>query len=194
MLDAIFLQILNGLDKGSAYALIALGLTLVFGTLGVVNFAHGALFMLGAFCAVAFQQLLTLSTKVKDPGVTFFDAFKEEPYLKAWLGDAGQTIIDYSVPLSIILTVPVMLLIGLVLERGLSAFSTSDRTPSRSSSPSGSPSSCRRSSRPSSAPIRFLSRRRRRLPALPISASGSASAPASSIRGGGSSISGFQSY
>ena len=52
-MDALFLQILNGLDKGGAYALIALGLTLVFGTLGVVNFAHGALFMLGAFCAVS---------------------------------------------------------------------------------------------------------------------------------------------
>ena len=52
-MDAIVLQILNGLDKGGAYALIALGLTLVFGTLGVVNFAHGALFMLGAFCAVS---------------------------------------------------------------------------------------------------------------------------------------------
>ena len=122
MFDAIFLQILNGLDKGSAYALIALGLTLVFGTLGVVNFAHGALFMLGAFCAVTFQKLLTLSTKVKDPGVTFFNAYKDEPYLKAWLGDAGQTLIDYSVPLSIILAVPVMLLIGLVLERGLIRF------------------------------------------------------------------------
>ena len=46
-MDAIFLQILNGLDKGGAYALIALGLTLVFGTLGVVNFAHGAIFMMG---------------------------------------------------------------------------------------------------------------------------------------------------
>ena len=33
-MDAILLQILNGLDKGSAYALIALGLTLIFGTLG----------------------------------------------------------------------------------------------------------------------------------------------------------------
>ena len=51
-MDAIILQVLNGLDKGSAYALIALGLTLIFGTLGVVNFAHGALFMIGAFCAV----------------------------------------------------------------------------------------------------------------------------------------------
>jgi ABC-type branched-subunit amino acid transport system permease subunit len=52
----IILQVLNGLDKGSAYALIALGLTLIFGTLGVVNFAHGALFMLGAFCAVTLQR------------------------------------------------------------------------------------------------------------------------------------------
>ena len=54
-MDAIILQILNGLDKGSAYALIALGLTLIFGTLGVVNFAHGALFMIGAFCAVTLK-------------------------------------------------------------------------------------------------------------------------------------------
>ena len=57
-MDAILLQILNGLDKGSAYALIALGLTLIFGTLGVVNFAHGAIFMIGAFTAVAFSKLL----------------------------------------------------------------------------------------------------------------------------------------
>ena len=59
-MDAIILQILNGLDKGSAYALIALGLTLIFGTLGVVNFAHGALFLIGAFCAVTLQKILTL--------------------------------------------------------------------------------------------------------------------------------------
>jgi branched-chain amino acid transport system permease protein len=122
MLDAIVLQLLNGLDKGGAYALIALGLTLVFGTLGVVNFAHGALFMLGAFCSVAFQQLLTLSTKVKDPAVTFFDAYTEIPYLKLWFGDIGQTIIDYSAPLAIILAIPVMLLIGLAMERGLIQF------------------------------------------------------------------------
>ncbi len=66
-MDAIILQILNGLDKGGAYALIALGLTLVFGTLGVVNFAHGALFMLGAFCAVTFNKLLTLEKVTVDP-------------------------------------------------------------------------------------------------------------------------------
>ena len=118
-MDAILLQILNGLDKGGAYALIALGLTLIFGTLGVVNFAHGALFMLGAFVAVSVREVLTISTKVKDESVTFFEAFKEIPYLELWLGDAGKAIIDWSVPISILIAVPIMLLIGLVMERGL---------------------------------------------------------------------------
>lgn len=118
-MDAIFLQLLNGLDKGGAYALIALGLTLVFGTLGVVNFAHGALFMLGAFCSVTFQKILTLSKQVKDESITFFDAYKEQPYLEIWFGDYGTTMIDYSVPLSILFAIPVMLFIGLIMERGL---------------------------------------------------------------------------
>ena len=118
-MDAILLQILNGLDKGGAYALIALGLTLIFGTLGVVNFAHGALFMLGAFVAVSVREVLTISTKVKDESVTFFEAFKEIPYLELWLGDTGKAIIDWSVPISILIAVPVMLLLGLAMERGL---------------------------------------------------------------------------
>jgi branched-subunit amino acid ABC-type transport system permease component len=118
-MEAFVLQILNGLDKGGAYALIALGLTLVFGTLGVVNFAHGALFMLGAFVAVSVQNLLTISMKVRDPSITFFEAFKETPYLEVWWGDVGRAIIDYAVPISIFVAIPVMLLIGLAMERGL---------------------------------------------------------------------------
>lgn len=121
-MDAIILQLLNGLDKGGAYALIALGLTLVFGSLGVVNFAHGAKFMLGAFCAVSFQKFLTISQKIKDEGVTAFEAYKEVPYLEIWWGDTGAMIIDWAVPLSILLAIPVMLLIGLILERGLYQF------------------------------------------------------------------------
>ena len=97
-MDALLLQLLNGLDKGGAYALIALGLTLVFGTLGVVNFAHGALFMLGAFCAVSVQKLLTISKKVNDESITFFDAYKEPPYRELWWGVTGTAIIDYAVP------------------------------------------------------------------------------------------------
>jgi branched-chain amino acid transport system permease protein len=118
-MDAIILQLLNGLDKGGAYALIALGLTLIFGTLGVVNFAHGALFMIGAFCAVSMQKLLTISKHVKDDSITFFDAYKDVPYLKIWFGDFGMKLIDYSVPLSILIAIPLMLLIGVAMERGL---------------------------------------------------------------------------
>ena len=118
-MDAILIQMLNGLDKGGAYALIALGLTLVFGTLGVVNFAHGALFMLGAFVSVTVQNILTISKKVKDESITFFDAYKETPYLEIWWGDTGAAIIDYAVPISILVAIPVMLLIGLAMERGL---------------------------------------------------------------------------
>lgn len=118
-MDAIILQVLNGLDKGGAYALIALGLTLTFGTLGVVNFAHGALFMLGAFCAVLVQQLLTISTSVRDESITFFEAYKEVPYLEVWFGDVGTAIINWSVPISVLVTIPIMLLIGFSMERGL---------------------------------------------------------------------------
>ena len=48
----VWLKVFDTLDKGASYALVALGLTLIFGTLGLVNFAHGTLLMLGAFVAV----------------------------------------------------------------------------------------------------------------------------------------------
>lgn len=119
----ILLQILNGLDKGSAYAMIALGLTLIFGTLGVVNFAHGALFMIGAFCAVTMQRILQASYTVIDETQTDFlgNPLKVDmPYVKAWFGEAaGATIIDWAVPLAILLAIPVMILVGIAMERGL---------------------------------------------------------------------------
>ncbi|MCG8693320.1 MAG: branched-chain amino acid ABC transporter permease [Minwuiales bacterium] len=122
-MDAIILQVLNGLDKGSAYTLIALGLTLIFGTLGVVNFAHGALFMLGAFCAVTLNRLLTLSMEVVDETRTDFlgnPLVVNVPYVEEWFGTQfGGAIIDWSVPLAILLAIPVMALIGLAMERGL---------------------------------------------------------------------------
>ena len=122
-MDAIILQILNGLDKGSAYALIALGLTLIFGTLGVVNFAHGALFMIGAFCAVTLSRLLSISHEVIDETRTDFlgNPLKVDvPYLYDIFGETtGAAIIDWAVPLSILFTIPVMILVGVVMERGL---------------------------------------------------------------------------
>jgi branched-chain amino acid transport system permease protein len=49
--QALFGQLLIGLINGSFYALLSLGLAVIFGMLNVINFAHGAQFMLGAFCA-----------------------------------------------------------------------------------------------------------------------------------------------
>ena len=46
-----FQQCINGLTFGSLIALVALGYTMVYGIIGLINFAHGDLFMLGAFLA-----------------------------------------------------------------------------------------------------------------------------------------------
>ena len=122
-MDQIIVQILNGLDKGSAYALIALGLTLIFGTLGVVNFAHGALFMLGSFCAVIMSRILSASHEVAVPGETDFlgnPLTRDQPYVYDWFGEAaGATIVDWAVPISILFAIPVMIGVGFIMERGL---------------------------------------------------------------------------
>jgi branched-chain amino acid transport system permease protein len=49
--QALFAQLLVGLINGSFYALLSLGLAVIFGMLNIINFAHGALFMMGAFVA-----------------------------------------------------------------------------------------------------------------------------------------------
>ncbi len=48
----LFQQIINGLVAGSVYALVALGYTMIFGILGIVNFAQGEIYMFGAFAAI----------------------------------------------------------------------------------------------------------------------------------------------
>jgi branched-chain amino acid transport system permease protein len=49
--QALFGQLLIGLINGSFYALLSLGLAVIFGQLNIINFAHGAQYMMGAFCA-----------------------------------------------------------------------------------------------------------------------------------------------
>ena len=50
-LAGVLSQLLIGLVNGSFYAMLSLGLAVIFGLLNVVNFAHGAMFMLGAMLA-----------------------------------------------------------------------------------------------------------------------------------------------
>ncbi|VTU36408.1 branched-chain amino acid ABC transporter permease [Variovorax sp. RA8] len=60
MTDALLQQLLNGLSIGFGYALIALGLTLAFGVLHIINFGHGEVVMLGALTVVLANKLLGL--------------------------------------------------------------------------------------------------------------------------------------
>src|SRR3954454_12561824 len=52
-------QLINGITLGSIYGLIAIGYTMVFGIIGMVNFAHGDVFMVSAFIALVTLLLLT---------------------------------------------------------------------------------------------------------------------------------------
>ncbi len=51
-------QLVNGITLGSIYAIVALGFTLVFGVLGIINMAHGEIFMVGAFVGVMTTSVL----------------------------------------------------------------------------------------------------------------------------------------
>src|SRR3954469_10895667 len=60
-MQALYAQLLVGLINGSFYALLSLGLAVIFGMLNIINFAHGALYMLGAFAAYFLLQYAGLN-------------------------------------------------------------------------------------------------------------------------------------
>jgi branched-chain amino acid transport system permease protein len=64
-MDYFLQQLINGVTLGSIYGLIAIGYTMVYGIVGMINFAHGDIFMIGAFLALIFFLLIT------SLGVTF---------------------------------------------------------------------------------------------------------------------------
>src|SRR6266542_6306879 len=76
-LGGILIQLFNGLVNGSFYALLSLGLAVIFGVLRVVNFAHGAFYMLGAFAAYVLGQEL---------GLPFYPALIVAPLAVAVVG------------------------------------------------------------------------------------------------------------
>ena len=59
-MQALYAQLLVGLINGSFYALLSLGLAVIFGMLNIINFAHGALYMMGAFVAYFLLQLFNI--------------------------------------------------------------------------------------------------------------------------------------
>lgn len=61
-MQEFFQHTLNGLSFGSIYALVALGYTMVYGILGMINFAHSEIYMMGAFMCFYFARLVGLNT------------------------------------------------------------------------------------------------------------------------------------
>jgi branched-chain amino acid transport system permease protein len=66
--EYFFSLLLGGLAKGSIYALIALGYTMVYGIIELINFAHGEIYMIGAFVALIFNTVFTYTM----PGMPIF--------------------------------------------------------------------------------------------------------------------------
>jgi branched-chain amino acid transport system permease protein len=84
-LEAILTQLLMGLTVGVNLVLVATGLTLVFGMMGVINFAHSALFMLGAYAALMVSSRLGsfwLGLAVAPPAIALLGAAVERWLLR----------------------------------------------------------------------------------------------------------------
>src|ERR671932_452075 len=68
----VFQQFVNGLSSGAVYALFALGYTLVFGVLDILNLAHGATYMWGAFagwvCVTSLHLPIIIALPLAMPG------------------------------------------------------------------------------------------------------------------------------
>jgi len=84
--QALFGQLLIGLINGSFYALLSLGLAVIFGLLNIINFTHGAQYMMGAFCAWFLLSKLGIgywwSLAVAPVAVGLFGALIERLMLK----------------------------------------------------------------------------------------------------------------
>jgi branched-subunit amino acid ABC-type transport system permease component len=72
--SAFLQQLINGLMLGSLYALIAVGYTMVYGIIELINFAFGELFMLGAFISIMMmvKKITLFGAEVPMPGLSFF--------------------------------------------------------------------------------------------------------------------------
>lgn len=75
LLQELLQQIVNGVVVGGVYVLIAVGLTMVFGILNVVNFAHGDLYMVGAYIALLLSAMLKLPVWISIVAAVLIAAF-----------------------------------------------------------------------------------------------------------------------
>jgi branched-chain amino acid transport system permease protein len=74
-MEVFLQQLINGITLGSIYGLIAIGYTMVFGIIGMVNFAHGDVFMVSAFIALVAYLFLVTVLGISSIALTLFIVF-----------------------------------------------------------------------------------------------------------------------
>lgn len=109
--NAYAIQVLSGLGSAAVLFLVASGLTLIFGALRVVNFAHGSLYMIGAYLSI------TLAGKIGLGNYTFFATLAVASVIVALLGLVGEVLVfrriyQRTVLTQLIVTFAFVLIIG----------------------------------------------------------------------------------
>src|SRR5665213_3105860 len=92
-MQALYAQLLVGLINGSFYALLSLGLAVIFGMLNIINFAHGALYMMGAFVAYFLLNIFGIGywpALIIAPIVVGISGMILERTMLQWLAGADQ--------------------------------------------------------------------------------------------------------
>lgn len=74
-MDTIINQVIHGIMLGIMYSLVAVGFTLYFGVLNLIQFSHGEIFMVGAFVGLIIINFLTLILGIQDPVLLLLVAF-----------------------------------------------------------------------------------------------------------------------
>ena len=85
-------QFVNAMTRGAIYALIALGYTMVYGIIELINFAHGDMFMVGAFVSLSFLTFLGFSGAITDIGLLLIVLFATFVFVMAVMGVIGVFI------------------------------------------------------------------------------------------------------
>ncbi|MFQ5841441.1 MAG: branched-chain amino acid ABC transporter permease [Thermodesulfobacteriota bacterium] len=85
-MDTIINQVIHGIMLGVMYSLVAVGFTLFFGVLNLIQFAHGEIFMVGAFLGLIIINFLNLAFGIENPALLLFIALVGSSILTGLLG------------------------------------------------------------------------------------------------------------
>lgn len=80
-------QLINGLTLGSVYGLIAIGYTMVYGIIGMINFAHGEVYMISAYLSAIGTALLAFWTPLLSAADHGNHGFHHRGHRRLWLDD-----------------------------------------------------------------------------------------------------------